>query len=538
MEMVGGGEDVGLMSLRGMVDATTSAMNPLTAARESARLYGEWLKIMTGKSAREVPAKDWRFADPAWRDHPMYKRLAQGYLAFCDAIDRVVDDNPDWRKRERARFLTGILTSAMAPTNTLIGNPAALKKAFETGGRSLVRGTQNLVDDLRHNKGMPSQVKRSDFKLGVNLAATPGAVVLRTERFELLRYQPTTAKVREIPTLIVPPPIGKFYFIDLAPGRSFTEYAVAKGFQIFTMSWRNPQQGAGRLGHRRLRQVDPRGRRRRVQRQRKQESEPLRVLRGRHPVDADAELHGGGGRQAHQCGVVRRDAARLGRRGADRCAALEAADRRRAQALARSRHPSGELAGAGVRVDATQRSRLELLGQQLPDRQRSAELRHPRVERRRHQSAGQAARPVPRHLREQRAAEAGQPQGARQAASTSKIKVQTLVTGGTTDHLTPWKGCYRTTQLLGGPTHVRAEQRRARRVARQSAGQPEGDLLARSEAGTPIPSSGWRRRPSTPARGGKCGSTGRASAAAARSWRRKTLGNASTRCSATRRAPT
>ena len=137
-EMVGGGEDVGLMSLRGLIDATTSAMNPLTVARESARLYGEWLKIMLDKSAREVPRKDWRFADPAWREHPIYKRIAQGYLAFCDAIDKVVDDNPDWRKRERARFLTGILTSAMAPTNTLIGNPAALKKAYETGGRSLV----------------------------------------------------------------------------------------------------------------------------------------------------------------------------------------------------------------------------------------------------------------------------------------------------------------------------------------------------------------------------------------------------------------
>ena len=182
-------------------------------ARETVRLYSNWLGILIGTSAREVPARDWRFADPAWRDQPVYKCLAQGYLAFCDAIDKVVEDNPDWRRRERARFVTGILTSAMSPTNTLIGNPAALKRAFETGGMSLVRGTKNLLDDLRHNDGMPSQVKRSDFKLGVNIAATQGAVVLRSERLELLRYQPTTAKVREIPTLIVPPPIGKFYFI-------------------------------------------------------------------------------------------------------------------------------------------------------------------------------------------------------------------------------------------------------------------------------------------------------------------------------------
>jgi hypothetical protein len=77
-DVVGGGEDIGLLSLRGLVDATTSAMNPLTTVRESARLYGEWLKIMAGQSTREVPAKDWRFADPTWREHPVYKRLAQG----------------------------------------------------------------------------------------------------------------------------------------------------------------------------------------------------------------------------------------------------------------------------------------------------------------------------------------------------------------------------------------------------------------------------------------------------------------------------
>ncbi|HTQ01638.1 MAG TPA: hypothetical protein VMN56_20140 [Casimicrobiaceae bacterium] len=216
-EIVGGGEDVGMLSTRSLIEAAT-AMNPLAMARETARLYGEWLKIVVGKSAREVPAKDWRFADPTWRDHPIYKRTAQGYLAFCDAIDKVVDDNPDWRKRERARFLTGILTSAIAPTNALIGNPAALKKAYETGGKSLVRGVQNLIDDVRHNKGMPSQVKRSDWKVGENLAATPGAVVLRTERLELLQYQPATDKVCEIPTLIIPPPIGKHYFIACRRG--------------------------------------------------------------------------------------------------------------------------------------------------------------------------------------------------------------------------------------------------------------------------------------------------------------------------------
>jgi polyhydroxyalkanoate synthase len=180
--------------------------------------------------------------DPAWKDNPLYTRLARGYLAFCDSVDKVVEDNPDWKKRERAKFLTGILTSAMSPTNTLLGNPAALKKAYETGGMSLVRGTRNMVGDMVARKGLPSQVKASDFKLGENLAATPGAVVFRNEMLEVIQYTPVTAKVHEIPTIIMVPPIGKYYFMDLAPGRSFVQHSVSRGIQTFITSWRQPQK--------------------------------------------------------------------------------------------------------------------------------------------------------------------------------------------------------------------------------------------------------------------------------------------------------
>lgn len=225
-----------------------SAGNARAIARESAKLYGEWLKIMWGSSQREIPQKDWRFADPAWKDNPFYKRVAQGYLAFCDSVDKVAEGIPDWRKRERAKFLGGILTSAMSPTNTLAGNPAALKKAYETGGMSLVRGTKNLVGDVMARKTMPSQVKASDFTVGENLATTPGAVVLRSERLEVIQYTPTTAKVREIPTIIMVPPIGKFYFMDLSAGRSFVHHAVGKGIQVFITSWRQPRKEHGDWG--------------------------------------------------------------------------------------------------------------------------------------------------------------------------------------------------------------------------------------------------------------------------------------------------
>ena len=246
-EAIGGGEVLGI-SLKGSADAAASSMNIESIARESMRLYQEWLETLWGTSERELPPKDARFADGVWRDNPMYKRLAQGYLAFCEAVDRVVDDIPDWRKRERTRFLTGILTSAMAPTNTLMGNPAALKQAFETGGMSLVRGARNMVGDMLEGGGLPSQVKKSDFVVGVNLATTPGAVVFRNDMLELLQYRPTTAKVREVPTLMILPPIGKYYFMDLAPGRSFAEYAVGKGIALFATSWRNPRAEHGAWG--------------------------------------------------------------------------------------------------------------------------------------------------------------------------------------------------------------------------------------------------------------------------------------------------
>ena len=209
-------------------------------AGASVKLYGELARTMVGFSERDVPAKDPRFADPAWREHPMYRRLGQGYLAFCEAADRLAEGNPNWRGRARNRFLTGVLTSTLAPSNTLLGNPAALKRAFETGGMSLAAGMKNMLADLVHNKGMPRQTPNDVFRVGENIATTPGAVVFRNEMVELIQYQPTTAQVCEQPTLLIVPPIGKYYFMDLAPKRSFVEYAVSCGIPMFVTSWRNP----------------------------------------------------------------------------------------------------------------------------------------------------------------------------------------------------------------------------------------------------------------------------------------------------------
>jgi len=121
-----------------------------------------------------------------------------------------------------------------------VTNPAALKRAFDTAGLSLLRGARHLVGDVRHNRGMPSQVDTRPFRLGETIAATPGAVVFRNEVCEVLHYTPTTPSVRERPVVYVPPQINKYYVLDLAPGRSLVEHVVAQGVPFFAISWRNP----------------------------------------------------------------------------------------------------------------------------------------------------------------------------------------------------------------------------------------------------------------------------------------------------------
>src|SRR5688572_10500968 len=242
---VEGGEPVALPTPRGVVRGLVATFaRPRPLAREAVRLGRDSVRILRGTDEIAPSPKDKRFADPAWSQHPGYRRLAQSYVAWSDALRRLVDDyesgGPDWREVEQARFVLNAYVSALAPTNALLGNPAALKRAFDTGGRSVVRGLGHMLHDLRHNGGMPTQVDRSAFTVGKDLGISPGAVVHRDAVIEVIQYAPSTARVRQRPLVIVPPPIGRFYFLDLSPGRSFVEYAVGQGFQVFMISWRNP----------------------------------------------------------------------------------------------------------------------------------------------------------------------------------------------------------------------------------------------------------------------------------------------------------
>ncbi len=213
-------------------------IDPASMFEQGMDFYKSMFEIATGTSAIET--KDPRFRDKAWTENPVYKRLGQAYLAMSDAIEKMIPDDLPMEEKARAQLVTSIVTSMFAPTNTLIGNPAALAKTVETGGSNLARGFQAFMTDLVENGGMPRQVDDSGFEVGRNLAVTPGKVVLRTERFELIHYQPATEKVHAVPVLLIPPQIGRFYFTDLAPGRSFAEYTVSQGLQYFAISWRNP----------------------------------------------------------------------------------------------------------------------------------------------------------------------------------------------------------------------------------------------------------------------------------------------------------
>ncbi len=184
---------------------------------------------------------DHRFDDPAWRDNAAFFLLEQLYLIGAQTSRGLVDQAiVDPMTQTKAAFLANMIIDAVAPTNLLWTNPTALHKAFQTGGLSVLRGGRNFLQDVATNRGRPRQVDTSNFRMGRDLAATPGKVVYRSDLMELIQYQPQTETVFETPLLASPPWINKYYIMDLAPRRSFIEWAVSHGHTTFAISYRNP----------------------------------------------------------------------------------------------------------------------------------------------------------------------------------------------------------------------------------------------------------------------------------------------------------
>ena len=221
--------------------AVRLARRPRTTGRRLSSLTAELARVVAGTSTLVPSKRDRRFADPAWTENPLLRRAVQGYLAAGRTAEQLVGDAAlDWRDDQRVRFLTENLVEALSPSNVPLVNPASAKAAIDTAGVNLVRGGLTLLRDMLAPPRIPQMVDTSPFEVGRTVAVTPGAVVLRTEVLELIQYRPQTARVREVPVLLVPPTINKYYALDLAPGRSLVEYLVRGGQQVFVISWRNP----------------------------------------------------------------------------------------------------------------------------------------------------------------------------------------------------------------------------------------------------------------------------------------------------------
>jgi polyhydroxyalkanoate synthase len=456
-EALSGAEAVAIPSARSLVGGLAAALGQgRSVAREAAKLGVEAARIAGGRSQVAPPAGDRRFADPAWTSNPFYRRLAQFYLAWAAGVGRVAGDlettDVDWRTVERARFATGILVSALAPTNALWSNPAALKRAFDTGAGSIGRGVLNWVGDLRHNGGMPSQADRTAFAVGRDLAITPGSVVARDDLVELIQYVPSTPTVRERPILVVPPPIGRYYFLDLRPGRSFVEYSVGRGLQTFMLSWRNPtpEQGSWDMDSYGASIVEA--------------IDSVREVTGSDDVNVMGFCAGG----IISTAVLNHLAEKADRRvhsmsyavtllDFDVPAPIGAFSSRAVLDLARrnSRRKGVITAGAMGSVFTWMRPddlvfnywvNNYLMGEKPP----AFDIL----------SWNADGTNLPAALHEQfldifannSLSRPGTMSVLGSPIDLSQIDVPTFVTGAVNDHLTPWKGCYRTTQLLNGPS--------------------------------------------------------------------------------------
>ncbi len=196
----------------------------------------------------ELPRRDRRFADPAWRDQPVFALIHQTYLLFAEKIRQAVDEvgGIDDEEREQLRFATTSVVDALSPANFPMMNPVVLERTLDQKGENLMRGMERLSHDLE--KGQLTHTDTSAFKLGENVAATPGKVIYETELFQLIQYSPTTDKVLETPLVIFPPWINRFYILDLNPKKSFVRWAVEQGLTVIMVSWRSADETLTHIG--------------------------------------------------------------------------------------------------------------------------------------------------------------------------------------------------------------------------------------------------------------------------------------------------
>ncbi|HRO15772.1 MAG TPA: class I poly(R)-hydroxyalkanoic acid synthase [Paracoccus sp. (in: a-proteobacteria)] len=221
--------------------------------RSAANIWQEagqrWLGLeQTPQEKAPAPAPaDKRFAAPEWHSNPAYRTLMEVYLLASDwLLEQSGAEDMSEAERRRVNFHLRQFVDAMSPTLMLLSNPAALRKAIETGGASMAAGARNLMADI--TAGRLSMVDAEAFAPGRNLALTPGKVVHRNRLIELIQYEPTAKRVHQVPLLILPPWINKFYILDMQPRNSMVKYLVDQGFTVFVVSWKNPDASMDGIG--------------------------------------------------------------------------------------------------------------------------------------------------------------------------------------------------------------------------------------------------------------------------------------------------
>ncbi|THF62457.1 class I poly(R)-hydroxyalkanoic acid synthase [Pseudothauera rhizosphaerae] len=214
-------------------------------AEKHAELWSAMLARQKGEPGTAVvqpPPGDRRFSAPDWSESPVFDYVRQAYLLNAGFLQQVAEEMPiaDGRAKSRIQFLTRQYVDALAPTNFAATNPEFIRTAIESKGESISRGIRNMLSDLE--KGRISMTDDAAFEVGRNLALTPGSVIYENELMQLIQYAPLTDKVAQVPLLIVPPCINKFYIMDLQPENSLVRFVVEQGFTVFLISWKNPKR--------------------------------------------------------------------------------------------------------------------------------------------------------------------------------------------------------------------------------------------------------------------------------------------------------
>ncbi len=234
--------------------------DPSRLARAQMSLWNDYLRLWQSTTTRllggvaepivEPAPEDRRFRDQAWSDNALFDFIKQSYLLTARSIQGAVNEveGLDERTARKVDFYTRQFVDALAPSNFVMTNPEVLRATVESRGENLLNGLKNLLDDLERGKGRLhiSMTDMAAFKIGENVAATPGKVIYQNDLIQLIQYTPTTETVKRRPLLIMPPWINKFYILDLRPRNSFIRWAVGQGHTVFVISWVNPDERLAR----------------------------------------------------------------------------------------------------------------------------------------------------------------------------------------------------------------------------------------------------------------------------------------------------